>query len=203
MDFSDDVFKDVFGGLYEPFAGLNEMDFELHGIYMDHEPQNEFFSPLNKCKDSFLNVLLSDDSLRNSSIVDEVRAQVYHDGDWKSDEEVVQERDKVKKKHIIHDPNTRWDLMEPKLGDMFESMAQLKFCMQNYAVANIYGLYYEKCDNTRKFKFGAMVTPEWIDRHYITETANKPKFKLREIIVDIKQTYKCVVSIGQVRRARA
>lgn len=39
--------------------------------------------------------------------------------------------------------------MEPNLGDMFESMAQLKFCMQNYAVINGYELYYEKCDNTR------------------------------------------------------
>ncbi|CAH1454381.1 unnamed protein product [Lactuca virosa] len=94
MDFSDDVFKDVFGGLYEPFAGLNEMDFELYGIYMDHEPQNEFLSPLNKCKDSFLNVLLSDDNLHNSSIADEV-------------------------------------------------------CMKNYEVTNGYGMYYEKCDNTR------------------------------------------------------
>ncbi|CAH1448101.1 unnamed protein product [Lactuca virosa] len=154
MDFSDDVF----GGLYEPFAGLNEMDFKLHGIYMDHEPHNDFLSHLNKCKDSFLNVLLSDDNLRNSSIADEVRAQVYHVGDWKSDEEVIEDREKVKKKHIIHDRNTIWDLMEPKLGDMFESMAQLKFCMQNYAMTNEYGLYYEKCipppPNTRRFFSG-------------------------------------------------
>ncbi|KAL4573329.1 hypothetical protein LXL04_020130 [Taraxacum kok-saghyz] len=108
------------------------------------------------------------------------------------------------KKHIIHDPNTMWDKMEPKLGDVFESIAQLKFCVQNYAVTNGYGLYYEKCDSkrlvvrcgkwkqvndcpyrlyagwmfnekslqvntleenhkcSRKFKFGSMITPEWI-----------------------------------------
>lgn len=107
MDFSDNVFQDVFGGLYKPFTGLNEMDFNLHGIFIDYEPQNEFLSPLNKCKDSFLNVLLSDDNLRSSSIADEDRAQFYHVGHWKSDEEVVKEREKVKKKHITHDPNTR------------------------------------------------------------------------------------------------
>jgi len=27
----------------------------------------------------------------------------------------------------------------------------------------------------RKFKFGSMVSPEWIGRHYMTEIANKPK----------------------------
>ncbi|KAL4577330.1 hypothetical protein LXL04_013438 [Taraxacum kok-saghyz] len=141
MDAAEDVFKESCTSMYEPFSGLNQMDFELHGIYMDHEPEQEFVTSLNKCKDSFLNVLLSEDNLRNSSLVDEFRAQVYHAADWQSDEEEVE--GDIKKKYRIHDPNTRWDLMEPKVGDIFESIAQLKFCVQNYAVANGYGLYYE------------------------------------------------------------
>ena len=94
-----------------------------------------------------MNILLNDDNLRSSSLADEVRAQVYHADDFHSDEDADEEV--VQNKHRIHDPNTRWDKMEPKLGDVFESIAQLKFCMQNYAVANGYGLYYEKCDITR------------------------------------------------------
>ena len=243
MDAAEDVFKESCTSMYEPFSGLNQMDFELHGIYMDHEPEQEFVTSLNKCKDSFLNVLLSEDNLRNSSLVDEFRAQVYHAADWQSDEEEVE--GDIKKKYRIHDPNTRWDLMEPKVGDIFESIAQLKFCVQNYAVANGYGLYYQKCDSTRlvvrcgkrnevkecpyrlyagwmynerslqiktledthvcarNFKLGAMVTPEWIGRHYISEIANKPKMKVREMITDIQQKFRCVVSVGQVRRAKA
>nr|KAJ0216160.1 hypothetical protein LSAT_V11C300106670 [Lactuca sativa] len=52
------------------------------------------------------------------------------------------------------------------------------------------------------FKFGSLVSPEWIGRHYITEIANTPKMKLRDMIADIKQRLRCVVSIGQVRRAK-
>nr|KAJ0185592.1 hypothetical protein LSAT_V11C900488670 [Lactuca sativa] len=44
-----------------------------------------------------------------------------------------------------------------------------------------------KC--SRQFKFGSIVSPERIGRHY-------------EIIDDIGQRYRCVVSIGKVRRAR-
>ncbi|CAH1450972.1 unnamed protein product [Lactuca virosa] len=76
-----------FFGLREPFSGLNEMDFELHGIYMDHEPDEEFITPLDKCKDAFLNVLLTDENIRNSSLTNDVRAQVYHGGDLQSDED--------------------------------------------------------------------------------------------------------------------
>lgn len=39
----------------------------------------------DKCNDVFLNVLLSDENLSNSSIDDEIRAQVYHANDWQSD----------------------------------------------------------------------------------------------------------------------
>lgn len=78
MASSDDVFKELFASIYEPFSGLNEMDYELHGIYMDHEPEHEFVTALDKCRDVFLNVLLSDENLRNSSMADEIRAQVYH-----------------------------------------------------------------------------------------------------------------------------
>ncbi|CAI9293987.1 unnamed protein product [Lactuca saligna] len=87
MASSDKGYADPFVGIHEPFIGLSEMDFELHDIYMDHEPEEEFVSSLDKCKDIFLNVLLSDENLRNSSMVDEIRAEVYHATDWQSDED--------------------------------------------------------------------------------------------------------------------
>ncbi|CAH1441123.1 unnamed protein product [Lactuca virosa] len=109
----------------EPFSGLNEMNFKFHGIYTDHELEQEFVTSKEKCKDVFLilNVLI-DENLRNFSMADEVRAQVYHVNDWQSDEE---EQEQVKNKYIIYDPNTRWDNMELKLGDIFEPVTQLKF----------------------------------------------------------------------------
>ena len=235
------VGDDPFGGIREPFSGLNEMDFELHGIYMDHEPEVEFVTSLDRCTNMFLNVLLSDENLRNSSMSDEVKAQVYHGGDWQSDED---EEQPPKTTYRIHDPTIRWDKMEPKLGDLFESPTQLRFCLANFAVAHGYQIYFDKCDSrrliakcgkkkehgncpyrlyaswmykeksfqvkslvshhkcARQWKFGSIVSPEWIGRHYITEIANKPKMKLREMISDIKQKYRCVVSMGQVRRAK-
>ncbi|XP_052626786.1 uncharacterized protein LOC111891964 [Lactuca sativa] len=224
-----------------PFAGLSEMDFELHDIYMDHEPEEEFVFSLNKCKDIFLNVLLSDENLRNSSMIVEIRAQVYDATDWQSDED---EHEVLKNNYRIHDPTIKLDKMVPKLGDIFESPAQLKFCVTNYAVSHGYRIYFKKCDSkrivarcgnrkeenkspfricaawmykersfqikamngdhkcSRQFKFGSIVSPEWIGRHYVTEIANKPKMKLQEMIDDIRQRYRCVVSIGHVRRER-
>ncbi|CAH1413870.1 unnamed protein product [Lactuca virosa] len=89
------------------------MDLELHDIYMDHEPKQEFVTSLDKRRDIFLNVLLSDENLRNSSMADEIRAQVYHANEWQSDEEEA-----AKNKYKIHDPNTPLDKMEPKVGDI-------------------------------------------------------------------------------------
>ncbi|CAI9299567.1 unnamed protein product [Lactuca saligna] len=241
MASSDEGYADPFAGIHEPFAGLTEMDFELHDIYMDHEPEEEFVSSLDKCKDIFLNVLLSDENLRNSSMANEIKAQVYHATDWQSDED---EQEVLKNNYRIHDPTIKWDKMVPKLGDIFESPAQLKFCVTNYVVSHGYRIFFEKCDSkrivarcgnrkeenkcpfriyaawmykersfqikamngdhkcSRQFKFGSIVSLEWIGRHYVTEIANKPKMKLQEMIDEIRQRYRCVVSIGQVRRAR-
>ncbi|XP_023733916.2 uncharacterized protein LOC111881756 [Lactuca sativa] len=102
----------------------------------------------DKCKDAFLNVLLTDENIRNSSLTNDVRAQVYHHGDLQSDED-EEEQEQVINKYRLHDPKTRWDKMEPKLGDIFEIVTQLKFCIQNYVVHNGYQLYFEKCDSTR------------------------------------------------------
>ncbi|CAI9286235.1 unnamed protein product [Lactuca saligna] len=63
------------------------------------------------CWDVFLNVLLGDENLRNSSMADEIRAQVYHANEWQSNEV---EEEVVKNKNKIHDPNTPYDKIEPK-----------------------------------------------------------------------------------------
>jgi hypothetical protein len=240
---------DTFSGLYEPFAGLNEFDYELHGIYFDYEPEHEFVSSLDKVSDIFLNVLVTDENLRNSTLGDETHNQMYHPAEFQSDEdepdaEADVTESTVKKKFRIHDPTVRWDKMDPKLGDLFESPSQLKICLTNYAVANGYAIYFEKCDSqrivarcgkkkepgkcpfrlyaswmfnehsfqiksfnsthncSRVFKFGSIVSPEWIGRQYISEIRNKPKMKLRDMITDIRQKYRCEVNIGKVRRAK-
>lgn len=52
-------------------------------------------------------------------------------------------------KYTIHDPNVRWDNMQPKLGDVFKLPAQLKFCVTNYEVNGGYNIYFKKSDNRR------------------------------------------------------
>ncbi|CAI9291077.1 unnamed protein product [Lactuca saligna] len=104
MGSSDDGYDDPFFGIYEPFFGLNEMNFELHKVYMDHEPQQEFVSRLDKCKDHFLNILLCDANIRNASMTDEVKDRVDHGNDLQNDEDAEEE---VTNNYIIHDPNVR------------------------------------------------------------------------------------------------
>ena len=66
----------LFSGLYEPLSGLNKMDFELHGIYMDHEPEKEFVTPLNKCKDS-VNICGAQDCLSKRALVERGDTPTY------------------------------------------------------------------------------------------------------------------------------
>ncbi|CAH1418409.1 unnamed protein product [Lactuca virosa] len=113
MASSDKGYADPFDVIHEPFSSLSEMDFELHDIYMDHEPDEEFVSSLDKCKDIFLNALLSDENLRNSCMADEIRAQVYHATDWQSDED---EHEVLKNNYRIHDPTIKWDKMVTGYG---------------------------------------------------------------------------------------
>nr|KAJ0227476.1 hypothetical protein LSAT_V11C100028960 [Lactuca sativa] len=136
--------------------------------------------------------------------------------------------------------NRRW--YQIKLGNIFESLTQLKFCVTNYVVSHGYRIYFEKCDTkrivarcgkrkeeskcsfrlyvawiykeisfqikamnsdhkcSRQIKFGSIVSLKWIERHYVTEIANKSKMKLQELIDDIRQRYRCVVYIRQVRK---
>nr|KAJ0196140.1 hypothetical protein LSAT_V11C700366060 [Lactuca sativa] len=204
MASSEEEWNDPFAALNEPFAGLNKMDFELHGIYMDHEPENEFVSTLDKCKDNFLNVLLNDANLRNASMFDEMRAR-----------------------YRVHDPNIKWDKMEPKLGNIFESAEQHKFCVANYVVSHGYQIYFAKCDSVRtvakcgkrneenQCPFRLHVAWMYKERSLQIKTmtrihkcsrsftfgsiiANKPKLKLREIISDIKWTFRCDVSLANL-----
>lgn len=56
-----------------------------------------------------------------------MREKVYHDDDWESDEDV---EEVVKPKYIVHDPNIRWNKMEPNLGDIIEFPGQLKILLQ-------------------------------------------------------------------------
>ncbi|CAH1412801.1 unnamed protein product [Lactuca virosa] len=113
MGSSDDDYDDPFAGIYEAFSGLNEMDFELHGIYMDHEPRQEFVSRLDKCKDHFLNILLCDANIKNASMTDEVKDRVDHGNDLQNDEEAEEE---VMNNYIIHDPNVRFSFMNDECG---------------------------------------------------------------------------------------
>ncbi|CAI9286611.1 unnamed protein product [Lactuca saligna] len=108
MGSSKEEWNDPFAALNAPFAGLNEMDFELHCISMDHQPEDEFVTTLDKCKDNFLNVLLHDANLRNASISDEMRAQIYHENDWESDKD---DEEEVQPTYRVHDPNIRWNKM--------------------------------------------------------------------------------------------
>nr|KAJ0215063.1 hypothetical protein LSAT_V11C300144060 [Lactuca sativa] len=190
---------DPFFCLREPFFGLNEMDFELHGIYMDHEPYEEFITPLDKCKDAFLNVLLTDENIRNSSLTNDVRAQVYHRGDLQSDEDEEEQEQFCIQNYAVHNgyqiyfekcDSTRILVRCGKRNEdnccPFRLYAPWMFNERSIQIKTLEATHV--CG--RKFKLGSMVTPEWIGRHYITEIANKPKVKLKEMITDIRQRFR-------------
>ena len=76
-------------------------------------------------------------------MTDEVKDLVDHGNDFQNDEDV---EEVVTNSYIIHDPNARCYKMEPKLGDMFEPPAQLKFYVTNYVVNEGYQIYFQKSE---------------------------------------------------------
>nr|KAJ0202666.1 hypothetical protein LSAT_V11C500267730 [Lactuca sativa] len=171
---------------------------------MDHEPRQEFVSRLDKCKDHFLNILVCDANIRNVSMTDEVKYRVDHGNDFQNDEEA---EEVVTDNYIIHDPNVRWDKMELKLGDVFESLAQLKFYVTNYVVNEGYQIYFQKSENRRivarsgkrhednKCPFRLYVAWMYNDRTFqvkgelliaIGRDANNQVFPIAWVVVDVE-----------------
>nr|KAJ0218899.1 hypothetical protein LSAT_V11C300111730 [Lactuca sativa] len=161
---------------------------------MDHEPRQEFVSRLDKCKDHFLNILLCDANIRNASMTDEVKDRVDHGNDFQNDEEAEEE---VTNKYIIHDPNVRWDKMEPKLGGLNGGYQIYFQKSDNRIIVAICGKRHE--DN----KCPSRLYATWMynDRTFQVEAMNfehlcSRVFKFGSIVTP------CVVSTGQFRRAK-
>ncbi|GJZ96913.1 hypothetical protein Tco_0669247 [Tanacetum coccineum] len=58
-------------------------------------------------------------------------------------EKDVSDKDNLGDHWPIHDPNIKWKLMRPVLGERYGSHDQLKRALSFYALANGYKLYYE------------------------------------------------------------
>ncbi|GKC33188.1 hypothetical protein Tco_1040482 [Tanacetum coccineum] len=119
----------------------------------------------------------------------------------------------------IHDPNIKWKLMRPHLGERFDGPEQLKRALAFYALANGYKLYYEvnnpmrlvaKClkDNQEKkcpfrtYEYGTLITSNWIVRNHTKKIMINPTIKVRDIVALILKKYKCKVSVSLARRGK-
>ncbi|CAH1446636.1 unnamed protein product [Lactuca virosa] len=50
----------------------------------------------------------------------------------------------------VHGHTVKWNQMKPTVGELYESPAQLRFALTNYAVANGYQLWFVKRDKSRE-----------------------------------------------------
>ncbi|XP_023738192.1 uncharacterized protein LOC111886191 [Lactuca sativa] len=116
--------------------------------FLDFAP--ETFKPTsNLSDDPFLNMLCDENMLRRTL-----------DGMGDDDQEVGvkdpehdhiddQNDGEVGVEYRVHDPNIHWKQMKPVVGECYESPAQLRFALTNYAVANGYQLWFMKSDRHR------------------------------------------------------
>ncbi|CAI9267739.1 unnamed protein product [Lactuca saligna] len=182
---------------------------------LDVEPDN--FNPTsNLCDDPFLNILCDDKMLKNNQFEGDDEADVEDIHQEELEHEHLEDENglEVGVEFRVHDPTVKWNQMKPTVGELYESPAQLRFALTNYAVANGYQLWFMKSDKSRiksmvethlcarNYNFGHLVSCNWLAKHYIKDIIRKPKMTLPEMMEDVLTKYSVKVSKGQCHRAR-
>ncbi|CAI9259680.1 unnamed protein product [Lactuca saligna] len=117
---------------------------------LDVEPDN--FNPTsNLCDDPFLNILCDDKMLKNNQFEGDDEADVEDIHQEELEHEHLEDENglEVGVEFRVHDPTVKWNQMKPTVGELYESPAQLRFALTNYAVANGYQLWFMKSDKSR------------------------------------------------------
>lgn len=117
---------------------------------LDVEPDN--FNPTsNLCDDPFLNILCDDKMLKNNQFERDDEADVEDIHQEELEHEHLEDENglEVGVEFRVHDPTVKWNQMKPTVGELYESPAQLRFALTNYAVANGYQLWFMKSDKSR------------------------------------------------------
>ncbi|KAL4572632.1 hypothetical protein LXL04_019412 [Taraxacum kok-saghyz] len=211
--------------------------------FIDCEP--ETFKPSSTMSnDPFLNMLCDQNIFNNTyeytkeDNEPDVRQEVEH-------EHIEEENElDVGAEYKVHDPTVKWDKMKPILGELYESPAQLRFALTNYAVSNGYQLCFMKSDKSRllvrcgkpsdkrqcpfriyaswkynertfkiktmvdthlcarNYKFGNLVSCEWLAKHYVKDIIRKPKFSSTDMKEDALRKFSIEVSKSQCYRAK-
>nr|KAJ0199022.1 hypothetical protein LSAT_V11C600308110 [Lactuca sativa] len=124
--------------------------------FLDFSEEN-FKAPSKLYDDHFLNLQFDENILRRDiyGMVD--------DGDipgvQQNEHAHLDEDDEdVGVEYMVHDPNLDWKEMRPRLGDCYESPAQL-----------------------RNYHFGSLVTSNWLAKRYLKDVIMKPNMTLLEM----------------------
>jgi len=120
-------------------------DFEdvlLFDMPMDYQKEKVIAVSFGSVKDPFLTRVCNDES-------EFMVERNEHPGDGFNLVHLDDNENDIDCSVLVHDPTKEWNVMEPKLGEKYESFDQLKTCLVNYAVAHGYRLWYEKLESNR------------------------------------------------------
>ena len=124
---------------------------------------DEYFKikPISRCRDEFLNTLCeeNDDEIRLPGN-DEVQNEDDNgeENDEEEEEENEEGSDEVSAEETIrdyrfpyatHNPQVKWNVVKPFIGERYESRHQLKLCLTNYSISKGYQIRFKKCDSVR------------------------------------------------------
>ncbi|CAI9293144.1 unnamed protein product [Lactuca saligna] len=178
--------------IYLPDSDSDEDAFDFSFLDFFEET---FKAPSRLCDDQFLNLLCDENHVH----LDE------------GNEDVGME-------YRVHDLNVDWKEMRPRLGDCYESPAQLRDNNDNNKMQCPFrvaiGWKYNKrtfqikfCNEmhlcARNYHFGSLVTSNWLAKHYLKDVIMKPNMTLLEMQADVLQRFSVSVSLGKCQRARA
>nr|GEZ07315.1 hypothetical protein [Tanacetum cinerariifolium] len=127
---------------------------------------------------------------------------------------LAEDRDFVSDQFPIHDPSIKWKLMKPLLGKrklhakcskdsaerkcpfrLWESWMSREKSFQIKTLVDQHAY-------SKTYKYGTLITSDWIARNYAKKIMIIQNIKIREIMKLILKKYKCNVTLSQARRGK-
>ena len=105
--------------------------------------------PVSRCRDEFLNILCGDDDEDGITIENEGASGSH------TQQEIVQADNEKESdtdtdfEYATHNPETKWNVMQPIQYERYESPHQLKLCLTTYAISKGHQIRFRKCDSMR------------------------------------------------------
>ncbi|KAL4592185.1 hypothetical protein LXL04_005172 [Taraxacum kok-saghyz] len=79
----------------------------------------------------------------------QINENVFHDTKGSNEVSAEETIRDYRFPYATHNPQVKWNVVKPFIGERYESRHQLKLCLTNYSISKGYQIRFKKCDSVR------------------------------------------------------